>query len=173
MRLDTAFRAAHGRCRLGHVHVLPVTHQKRFALTGWQFHDLGFDLTQDLSPSGGIFKQIPGVSLAWRELSLTLPADADYAATKERLLGAAAHVLENYKEELERQTRELNKTSWGTTEEAQAQVQLRFAHDSIEAIVRYPVPLQRAGEVEERMSRALLEAARERGTAGQLTAQPA
>ena len=123
--------------------------------------------------SGGIFKQIPGVSLAWRELSLTLPADADYAATKERLLGAAAHVLENYKEELERQTRELNKTSWGTTEEAQAQVQLRFAHDSIEAIVRYPVPLQRAGEVEERMSRALLDAARGRGAAGQLTAQPA
>jgi hypothetical protein len=39
---------------------------------------------------------------------------------------------------------------------------LRFSHDSIEAIVRYPVPLQRAAEVEERMSRALLEAARDR-----------
>ena len=124
--------------------------------------------------SGGIFKQIPGVSLAWRELSLTLPADADYAATKERLLGAASRVLENYREELERQTRELNKTSWGTMEDAQAQVQLRFSHDSIEAIVRYPVPLQRAAEVEERMSRALLEAARDNaGTAGRLTAQPA
>lgn len=123
--------------------------------------------------SGGIFKQIPGVSLAWRELSLSLPADADYAATKERLLGAASHVLENYREELERQTRELNKTSWGTTEEAQAQVQLRFSRDSIEAIVLYPVPLQRAAEVEERMSRALLEAARDSArTTGQLTAQP-
>lgn len=112
--------------------------------------------------SGGIFKQIPGVSLAWRELSLTLPVDADYAAIKERLLAAASRVLEKYGEELARQTRELNKTSWGTTEQAQAQVQLRFSHDSIEAIVRYPVPLQRAAEVEERMSRALLEAARER-----------
>ena len=120
--------------------------------------------------SGGIFKQIPGVSLAWRELSLTLPGDSDYAAIKERLLGAASRVLENYSEELERQTRELNKTSWGTTETAGAQVQLRFSHDSIEAIVRYPVPLQRAAEVEERMSRALLDAVR---SAGQLTAQPA
>ena len=110
--------------------------------------------------SGGIFKQIPGVSLAWRELSFTLPGDADYAAIKERLLGAASRVLENYGEELERQTRELNKTSWGTTDKAEAQVQLRFSHDSIEAIVRYPVPLQRAAEVEERMSRALLEAVR-------------
>jgi small-conductance mechanosensitive channel len=112
--------------------------------------------------SGGIFKQIPGVNLAWRELSLTLPVDADYAAIKERLLAAASRVLEKYGDELARQTRELNKTSWGTTEQAQAQVQLRFSHDSIEAIVRYPVPLQRAAEVEERMSRALLEAARDR-----------
>ncbi len=123
--------------------------------------------------SGGIFKQIPGVSLAWRELSLTLPGDADYAAIKERLLGAASRVLENYGEELERQTRELNKTSWGTTDKAEAQVQLRFSHDSIEAIVRYPVPLQRAAEVEERMSRALLEAVRDGSGTAQLAAQPA
>jgi small-conductance mechanosensitive channel len=124
--------------------------------------------------AGGIFKQIPGVSLAWRELSLTLPVDADYAAIKERLLGAASRVLENYREELERQTRELNKTaSWGTGEKAQAQVQLRFSRDSIEAIVRYPVPLPRAAEVEERMSRALLDAVRGRDGAAHLTEQPA
>jgi small-conductance mechanosensitive channel len=114
--------------------------------------------------AGGIFKQIPGVNLAWRELSLTLPADADYAAVKERLLAAAARVLESYGEEIERQTRELRKTaSWGSGEKSQAQVQLRFSRDSIEAIVRYPVPLQRAAEVEERMSRALLEAVRGNG----------
>jgi small-conductance mechanosensitive channel len=111
--------------------------------------------------ASGIFKQIPGVSLAWRELSLTLPADADYAAIKELLLGAAYGVLENYREELERQMRELQRTSWGATgEKVQAQVQLRFSPDSVDAIVRYPVPLQRAAEVEERMSRALLEALR-------------
>lgn len=110
--------------------------------------------------AGGIFKQIPGVNLAWRELSLTLPAEADYAAIKEQLLGAASRVLERYREELARQTRELHKTSGGTGEAAQAQVQLRFSASSTEAIVRYPVPLQRAAEVEERMSRALLDAAR-------------
>lgn len=123
--------------------------------------------------SGGIFKQIPGVSLAWRELSLTLPGDADYAAIKERLLAAASRVLENYGEELERQTRALNKTSWGNMDKVEAQVQLRFSSDSIEAIVRYPVPLQRAAEVEERMSRALLEAARDsKSASAQLTGQP-
>lgn len=123
--------------------------------------------------AGGIFKQIPGVNLAWRELSLTLPADADYVAVKERLLGAASQVLEDYRGEIERQTRELNKaSSWGTGEVAQAEVQLRFSANSIEAIVRYPVPLKRAAEVEERMSRALLEAVRNRAAApGQLATE--
>jgi hypothetical protein len=40
-------------------------------------------------------------------------------------------------------------------------VQLRFSAGSIDAIVRYPVPLQRAAEVEERMSRALVDAVHE------------
>jgi hypothetical protein len=52
-------------------------------------------------------------------------------------------------------------------------VQLRFSSDSIDAIVRYPVPLQRAAEVDERMSRALLDVVRERAAPqAQLTAQP-
>jgi small-conductance mechanosensitive channel len=111
--------------------------------------------------SGGVFKQIPGVSLAWREVGLSIPADADYASVKERLLAAAERVLDDYREELERQRRELQKASWSAAEKAQAQVQLRFSAGSIDALVRYPVPLQRAAEVEERMSRALLDALRE------------
>ena len=122
--------------------------------------------------AGGIFKQIPGVSLVWRELTLAIPADADYTASKEQLLRAAERVLEEYRDELERQTREMEKTSWSTAEKAQAQVQLRFSSGSIEAIVRYPVPLQRAAEVEERMSRALLDAIHESVGPAQLAAQP-
>jgi small-conductance mechanosensitive channel len=113
--------------------------------------------------AGGVFKQIPGVSITWRELSLPLPDDADYTAIKERLQLAANGVLDDYRDELERQTRELQKTSsWGDANKAEAQVQLRFSTGSTEAIVRYPVPLRRAAEVEERLSRALLDALRER-----------
>jgi small-conductance mechanosensitive channel len=124
--------------------------------------------------AGGIFKQIPGVSLAWREVSLTIPNDGDYAAIKERLLDAAHRVLEDYQDDLKRQTRELRRTSASSDAgEARAHVQLRFSSGSIDATVRYPVPLQRAAEVEERMSRALLDAVRESGAAAaQLTAQP-
>ena len=82
-------------------------------------------------------------------------------------------MLENYRDDLERQTRELQKTSSSSAaEKAQAHVQLRFSSGSIDAIVRYPVPLQRAAEVEERMSRALLDAIRESAEPAQLTPQP-
>ena len=124
--------------------------------------------------SGGIFKQIPGVSLAWREIALDIPDDGDYNAIKQRLLDAAQRVLEDYRDDLERQTHELRKTSsFNAAEDAQAHVQLRFSSGDVGATVRYPVPLQRAAEVEERMSRALRDAIRD-GAAEptQLTAQP-
>jgi small-conductance mechanosensitive channel len=113
--------------------------------------------------SGGIFKQIPGVNLAWLEFRLAVPGDGDFAAIKKRLLDAAQRVLEEFRDDIERQTLALQRTSSsGAAERPQAYVQLRFASGAVEAIVRYPVPLQRAAEVEERMSRALLDAASER-----------
>jgi small-conductance mechanosensitive channel len=124
--------------------------------------------------SGGIFKQIPGVSLAWREFTLAVPADGDFVAIKQQLLDAAHRVLEDYREEFDRQTRALQRASSSrAAEHPQADVQLRFPSGAIEAIVRYPVPLQRAAEVEERMSRALLDTVRGHATdTGQHAPQP-
>jgi len=124
--------------------------------------------------SGGIFKQIPGVSLAWREFTLAVPGDGDFAVLKQQLLDAAHRVLEDYRDEFDRQTRALQRASSSrATEHPQADVQLRFSSGSIEAIVRYPVPLQRAAEVEERMSRALLDTVRGHvAENGQHTPQP-
>ena len=89
--------------------------------------------------SGGIFKQIPGVNLAWHDITLTLPPKADPSAMKEKLLAAANQVLSEYSEDMARQTREIQKTtSLHAGGEAQAQVQLRFSASGVEALVRYP-----------------------------------
>ena len=40
--------------------------------------------------SGGLFKQIPGVTLSWHEMTLILPVVGDYAALKDRLLTAVS-----------------------------------------------------------------------------------
>jgi small-conductance mechanosensitive channel len=108
--------------------------------------------------SGGVFKQIPGVNLAWHEIALTLPPASDYSALKEKLLQAANHVIGDYREDIARQSREIQKTtsSVQSAGEVQALVQLKFSAASVDAIVRYPVQRQRAAEIDERMSRELL-----------------
>ncbi len=107
--------------------------------------------------AGGIFKQIPGVNLAWHDITLKLPPSADYTAIKEQLSEAANRVLADYRDDFAQQTRELKKTSSAhEAQDAQPQVQLRFAVESVDAIVRYPVQLTRAAEIDERMSRELL-----------------
>jgi small-conductance mechanosensitive channel len=112
--------------------------------------------------AGGIFKQLPGVSFAWREVTLALPASGDVAAMKQRLLDAAERVLADYRDEFERQTRELRKASSSSGgSDVHAHVHLRFLSASVEAVVRYPVPLPRGAEVEERMTRELFAALRD------------
>lgn len=107
--------------------------------------------------SGGLFKQIPGINLAWHEITVKLPAGADPAALKTRLIEAVSSVLKDYSDDIQRQTLEMQRTaSAHGTSNAQPQVQLRFSVDGVDAIVRYPVELQHAAEIDERVSRELL-----------------
>ena len=107
--------------------------------------------------SGGLFKQIPGINLAWREITVTLPAGADYAALKTKLLEAVSNVLKEYYDDIVRQTQEMQRTAAsGGVGDARPQVQLRFSAAGVDAIVRYPVQLQNAAEIDERVSREVL-----------------
>jgi small-conductance mechanosensitive channel len=107
--------------------------------------------------SGGLFKQIPGVNFAWHETTLSLPAGCDYAVVKDKLLAAVNNVVQEYREEIVRQTKAMEKTTSSSSAAISIpQVQLHFSAAGVEALVRYPVPLQRAGEIDERVSKELL-----------------
>ena len=107
--------------------------------------------------SGGLFKQIPGVDLAWREVTFSLPTGADYAVLKDEMVRAVTRVIEDYREDIVRQTREIQKASSShESGDPQPSVQLRFSASSVDAIVRYPVQLSQAAEIDERVSRELL-----------------
>jgi small-conductance mechanosensitive channel len=107
--------------------------------------------------SGGLFKQIPGVNLSWHETTLTLPAVSDYADLKERLLGAIRAVLSRYSEEIARQTKEIARTTASTSvNDAEPQVQMHLSNGQMEALIRYPVHLQHAAEIDERVAQAVL-----------------
>ena len=107
--------------------------------------------------SSGLFKQIPGVDLAWHEVTFGLPTGADYAALKDEMVQAVTRVIADYREDIMRQTREIQKAaSSHESGDPQPSVQLRFTAASVDAIVRYPVQLSQAAEIDERVSRELL-----------------
>jgi small-conductance mechanosensitive channel len=106
--------------------------------------------------SSGLFKQIHGVNLVWREITLSLPAGIDYAGTKKKLAAAVTNVLMEDREEILRQTKEIQRaTSSSSGGDVQPRVQLSFSATGVDAHIRYPVHLQNAGEIEERVSQAV------------------
>jgi hypothetical protein len=104
--------------------------------------------------SSGLFKQIPGVSVAWHEIKLELPAHADLASIKPKLLAAVNGALQDYRPEIIRQTHEIQKTTMSAAGlSAEPQVQLNFSASGVEAVVRYPVHSSVAAEIDEHVSR--------------------
>jgi small-conductance mechanosensitive channel len=107
--------------------------------------------------SNGLFRQVPGVNFTWHESSLTLPPGADYAKLKNELLAALTGIVSEHRIEVARQTQTLKAaTSSRAAEDVEPQVQLKFSASGVQAEVRYPVPLDRAAEVDERVSEQLL-----------------
>jgi small-conductance mechanosensitive channel len=108
--------------------------------------------------SGGLFKQIPGVNIAWHEMTLTLPVVKDYAALKDRLLAAVGSVSSQYREEIARQTKEIQRsTAAAAVGDTSPHVQMHLADGRMQALIRYPVHFEQAAEIDERVSEAVLQ----------------
>jgi small-conductance mechanosensitive channel len=108
--------------------------------------------------SAGLFKQIPGVNFAWHDITLSVPAGVDYATAKEKLLAAATGALADFRDEIQRQTEELRRTTSSSAGgDALPSVQLSYSLKGVDAHVRYPVHLPHAAEIDERMSKSLLQ----------------
>jgi small-conductance mechanosensitive channel len=99
--------------------------------------------------TAGVFKQLPGVNFGWHEVTLLLPAAVDYATAKQRLLEAMTQGLASYRDDLERQNRQMESETLTMSEHAlEPSVRLRYVAGGIEATVRYPVDLRHAAEID-------------------------
>ncbi len=106
--------------------------------------------------SSGLFKQIHGVNFIWREIVLNLPPGIDYAAAKEKLIAAVTDAVKDYREEIVRQTKEIQRaTASNSAADARPRVQLSFSAAGAQAHIQYPVHLQNAAETDERVSQAV------------------
>ncbi len=109
--------------------------------------------------TAGLFKQIPGTNFVWHEITLTLSSDSDYSSAEERLHGTVEAVFSEYRESMERQHRQMQRTLTIAPEVVlRPNSRLRFTQSGLEVQIRYPVDLQQAGEIDDRVTRELLKA---------------
>jgi len=106
----------------------------------------------------GLFRQIPGTSFAWHEITLTLPAGTNFSTARERLMAAVEAGLADFKDEIARQHSAIedaydNSPGIGL----RPTVQLQFTSSGLEALVRYPVALRHTSEIDERVTHAILD----------------
>jgi hypothetical protein len=107
--------------------------------------------------SGGLFKQIPGVNLSWHESTVVLPDVSDYSALKTKLLAAITHIVEAYRDEFVRQANAIKESTDSiSVNDTQPQVQMHLANGRMEALIRYPISLTHATEIDEQVSEAVL-----------------
>jgi small-conductance mechanosensitive channel len=110
-------------------------------------------------PTAGIFRQIPGTNFVWHEVSLTVAVESDFKAVRERLLRAVESVLVDYRDEMERQHRAMERNLITTPADGlRPKIRLRLTPAGLEAMIFFPVDLQHAVEIDERVTRELMKA---------------
>jgi small-conductance mechanosensitive channel len=109
--------------------------------------------------NAGLFKQIPGTNFVWHEITLTLSPDSDYGAVEERVQEAVEAAFSDYREEMERQHRQMERaltsasvsTLWPRSRQ-------HLTPSGLQVIIRFPVNLKHAAEIDNRLTRELLKA---------------
>jgi small-conductance mechanosensitive channel len=104
-----------------------------------------------------LFKQLPGADYAWHEVVVALNPTGKFPVVEKQLLELVKSVHSGYSSELQRQL--------GTTErriDIQLKVPephglLQYSDAGLEYVVRYPVGLHQVSEVDEKITRKLLE----------------
>ena len=120
---------------------------------------VAFSNSMVFQPGAGVFKQIPGTSFVWHEIALTLAADSDYRTVEKRLLSVVEAVFEDYREDMERQRQQMERTlSYAQSNALRPKSRLRITSAGLEAVIRFPVTLQNATEIDDRVTRELLKA---------------
>lgn len=110
-------------------------------------------------PTAGLFKQIPGTNFAWHEITLTLPGDGDYHSVQRDLAKVVDNVFAEYKDDMDRQRRQMERTlGYTSTSEFRPRTYLRFTSGGLEAEIRYPVTMKNGSEIDDRITRELVDA---------------
>lgn len=105
-------------------------------------------------PGSTVFRQIPGTSFVWHEISLTFSPEGNYRMIQERVTNAVNAALKDHSDELERQMRHMEQTLNSISSiELRPRTRLHMTASGIEVTVRFPVGLQNAADIDDRVMR--------------------
>ena len=105
-----------------------------------------------------MFKQIPGADFVWHTVTLTIAATADVVEAHKRLKTASDEVYEKYRSAIERQHAVVQRFIDFDAASPQPEVRVRLTENGLECSVRYPVELENAAVIDQRMLKALRDA---------------
>jgi small-conductance mechanosensitive channel len=109
--------------------------------------------------NAGLFKQFPGTNFLWHEITLTLAPESDYRHIEERMLNAVNKVYADYRERMEIQRRTMERSLHAINVSSLApESRVRLTGTGLEVVIRYPVELNSATAIDDRITRELLEA---------------
>jgi len=110
-------------------------------------------------PDAAIFKQIPGTSFIWHEVSLTLGPESNYQSTEKRMLEAVNTIFADYQGKMEMQRSSMERALTGhPITDLNPESRLRLVPEGIQVIVRYPVEIESAAAIDDRVTREVLSA---------------
>lgn len=104
-----------------------------------------------------LFKQLPGTRYTWHEAVLPLAAKADFDVAQRALDAAVAPIYKEYNLETLWHRRALDSIDIAVTPPT-PEHRVQFADSGPELVARYPVDLNRAAEIDGKITRALMDA---------------
>ena len=113
-------------------------------------------------PTASFFKQIPGTNFVWHEVTLTLAPQTDHHLAEERMLRAVEKVYAGYRERIEQQHRHMERTLNVSVAVPRPQSRVRLSQTGLEVVIRYPIELEKVAEIDDKITRELLDALEQR-----------
>ena len=109
-------------------------------------------------PTASFYKQIPGTSFLWHEVSLILAPESDYRIAERRIVEAVETVFAQYHERIEQQYRHMAETLNVNVPVPRPHSRLQLTQNGLEVVIRYPVEMDIAAEIDDKITRELLRA---------------
>ncbi len=104
-----------------------------------------------------LFKQVPGTEYAWHEVAISLAPGSNYKLVQDQISRVVGSVYEKYREVIESQLGGIERRLEVQLKAPVPESKLQFTDAALEFVVRYPVDIRRASEIDENVTRAVLD----------------